>query len=117
MSAKNFDLQPLLEAVSDDPDIMSQVIQMFIQSTRENLEAIREAIQNHDAKAVKCSAHHLKGSLLEFSAQKAVALSLQLEKLGATEQLAAADGVWRELDAEIRDLVAELQQTEYLRSA
>lgn len=117
MNSKSFDLQPLLEAVSGDAEIMSQVISMFITSTRENLDAIREAIDKNDAKAVKTTAHHLKGSLLELAAAGAVALAFQLETMGAAEQLSGADKVWQDLDLAIRDLVTELNHTQYRRSA
>lgn len=117
MNVKAFDLQPLLEAVSGDEEIMSQVISMFISTTRENLDAIRDAIYRNDGKAVKMTAHHLKGSLLELGASRPVAMALQLENMGSTQQLTEADKVWQELDAAIRDLVTALDKTEYRRSA
>jgi len=117
MSAKAFDLQPLLEAVSGDEEILSQVISMFVSSTRENLDTIREAIVRNDGDLVKMTAHHLKGSLLELGAAGPVAIALQLEKMGSRHELAGADKVWQELDASIADLVAALDQTEYRRSA
>src|SRR5690349_529903 len=117
MSASSFDLQPLLEAVGGDKEIMSQVLSMFVTSTRENLDAIHEAIGKGDARAVKVTAHHLKGSLLELGAAGAVALAFALEKMGTDQQLAGADRIWSELDAAIRELVTALNQTEYRRTA
>lgn len=117
MNAKAFNLQPLLEAVSGDAEILSQVISMFVSSTRENLDTIREAIGRNDGKLVKVTAHHLKGSLLELGAAVPVALALQLENMGSRQDLAGADKVWQDLDAAIADLVAALDQTEYRRSA
>jgi HPt (histidine-containing phosphotransfer) domain-containing protein len=112
-----FDLQPLLEAVSGDPEIMSQVISLFINSTRNDVNTLREALARNDGRTVKATAHHLKGSLLELGAKELVAMALRLEQMGSAQQLTAAEGVWQELDAALRELVAALDQTEYRRTA
>lgn len=117
MNVPAFDLKPLLEAVDGDREMMSQVISMFINSTQKDVYALQNAIANNDGKAVKSTAHHLKGSLLEFGAQELVAMTRRLEELGSTQQLADAGKVWLELDAALRKLVAMLDQTEYRRSA
>jgi HPt (histidine-containing phosphotransfer) domain-containing protein len=117
MNAPAFDLNPLLEAVSGDRETMSQVISMFISSTRADVDVLRDAIAKNDGKAVKSTAHHLKGSLLEMNAQALVALTLKLEQLGAAQQLAEAYPLWQELDVKLRSLVALLDETEYRRTA
>jgi HPt (histidine-containing phosphotransfer) domain-containing protein len=117
MKAPVFDLQPLLEAVSGDPEIMSQVISLFINSTSNDVKILREALARNDGRTVKATAHHLKGSLLEIGAKELVALALRLEQMGSSQQFADADVVWQELDAALRDLVAVLDQTEYRRTA
>ncbi len=117
MNAPAFDLQPLLNAVSGDTQIMRQVISMFISSTRDDLNLLRDAIAKNDGRAVKSTAHHLKGSLLELAAKDLVALALRMEQLGAAQQLADAGQLWQELDVSLRNLVAALDQTEYRRCA
>lgn len=117
MNAPAFDLNPLLEAVSGDRETMSQVISMFISSTRADVDALRDAIARNDGKAVKSTAHHMKGSLLEMNAEGLVALALKLEQLGSAQQLAEAYPLWQELDEKLRKLVALLDETEYRRTA
>ncbi|HET9240835.1 MAG TPA: Hpt domain-containing protein [Oligoflexus sp.] len=117
MNAPAFDLNPLLEAVSGDRETMSQVISIFISSTRADVDALRDAIAKNDSKAVKSTAHHLKGSLLEMNAKALVTLALKLEQLGAAQQLAEAYPLWQELDVKLRSLVAVLNETEYRRTA
>lgn len=117
MNAPVFDLKPLLDAVSGDKEIMSQVISMFISSTRDDLDVLRDAIAKNDSRAVKSTAHHLKGSLLELDAKDMVAMALRLEQMGFAQQLADAGQLWQELDAALRKLVKLLDQTEYRRSA
>lgn len=117
MNAPVFDLTPLLDAVGDDRDLMNQVITMFINSTRNDVSILREAIAKNDSNAVRSAAHHLKGSLLELSAKDLVAMALRLERMGSAQQLAGADKLWQELDAALCDLVTMLNQTEFLRTA
>jgi HPt (histidine-containing phosphotransfer) domain-containing protein len=117
MNAPAFDLKPLLEAVSGDRETMSQLITMFISSTRADVDALRDALAKNDGKAVKSTAHHLKGSLLEMNAKALVALALKLEQMGAAQQLAEAYPLWQELDEKLRSLVAVLDETEYRRTA
>jgi HPt (histidine-containing phosphotransfer) domain-containing protein len=117
MNAPAFDLKPLLEAVDGDREMMSQVISLFINSTQNDVHVLQVAIANNDGKAVKSTAHHLKGSLLEIGAKDLVAMTRRLEELGRAQQLAEAGRLCQELDAALRELVAVLDQTEYRRSA
>jgi HPt (histidine-containing phosphotransfer) domain-containing protein len=108
---------PLLDAVGDDRELMSQVITMFINSTRNDVSILREAIAKNDSNAVKSTAHHLKGSLLELSAKDLVAMALRLEQMGSAQQLADAGKLWQQLDVALRDLVTALDQSEFRHTA
>lgn len=117
MNTPDVDLNPLLEAVSGDRETMSQFISMFISSPQADVLSLRDAIVRNDGKAVKSTAHHLKGSLLEIKAQGLVALAFKLGQLVTAQQLVDAYPLWQDLDGSLRKLIALLDETEYRRSA
>ncbi len=57
-----FDLQALLSRTMGDRTFAKKVVEIFLQSTPETLEALETAIEDSDAKAIARWAHTLKGS-------------------------------------------------------
>jgi CheY-like chemotaxis protein/HPt (histidine-containing phosphotransfer) domain-containing protein len=83
-----------------DPDILGECLDAFVQDTPVQLAAMRAAIQQRDAAAVRRGAHSLKGSSATLGACRMLALCKQLEATVTAGALAAADASLSQLEAE-----------------
>ena len=78
------------------------------QITRAKSTLIREAIQQNDALGVKQASHALKGALSNLAASQARQIAANLERLGASGNLAPATIVLGDLEREITRVVESL---------
>jgi PAS domain S-box-containing protein len=66
-----------------DPSLMSQIFASFISDGTERIRILRNAIVDHDAEAVRKTAHALKGACNTIGAQRMADIALRLETMGA----------------------------------
>jgi CheY-like chemotaxis protein len=98
-------------AVLLDPAVTRKrrFVEIFLQLAPRDVERIVSA---HDAGALSAGAHRLKGSAFALGLRQLALTCEELERLGASNDLAAAGGIVRrltsELDATCRALEAEL---------
>ena len=71
------------------PDILNELIELFIDGVPPQLVALREAVEAGDAHSVERIAHTLKGSCGNMGARRMEALCAELEEIGRCEDLAA----------------------------
>jgi HPt (histidine-containing phosphotransfer) domain-containing protein len=86
-----------------EPDVVTELIEMFLEDTMPLLKNIREALEQNNPEALKEAAHTLKGSSGNLGA---VALSGMCK----TIQLKAAEGYLEGIQEDITNL-----ETEFLR--
>jgi CheY-like chemotaxis protein len=68
----------LLEHMAGDPELLAEMVALFLQDCPQLLAALREALARGDARALKRAAHTLKGTVSNFAAPAATAAALRL---------------------------------------
>jgi PAS domain S-box-containing protein len=67
-----------------DPSLMSQIFASFISDGTERVRILKNSIQEHDAEAVRKTAHALKGACNTIGAQRMADIAHQLEATAST---------------------------------
>ena len=71
-----------------EPDILEELIELFLDEAAHQLAALREAIEDGDARTMKRLAHTLKGSSANMGATRMASICANLlEEVGGTEDL------------------------------
>jgi two-component system, sensor histidine kinase and response regulator len=73
-----------------EPDILNELIELFLTDVPPQLAALREAVEAGDAHSVERIAHTLKGSCGNMGAVRMEAICAELEEIGRSEDLATA---------------------------
>jgi signal transduction histidine kinase/CheY-like chemotaxis protein len=103
--------EPLLARVGGSHVMLEEIIGLFLEDAPKLLESIRQALAAGDANAAYRAAHTLKGSVGNFDALLAVALAQRLEARAREGDIAAANGVFASLEAEMHSLQLTLAGT------
>ena len=83
-----------------EPDLLNELIEQFLTNVPPQLVVLREAVEAGDAHSVERIAHTLKGSSANMGAKRIGAICAKLEKMGHSEDLAAAPGLISRLEGE-----------------
>jgi two-component system, sensor histidine kinase and response regulator len=73
-----------------EPDILKELIEMFLADVPSQLEALREATEKGDAQGVEWVSHTLKGICGNMGAVRMESICAELEEIGRSAHLAAA---------------------------
>jgi HPt (histidine-containing phosphotransfer) domain-containing protein len=95
--------------IEGEPDILAEVVQVFLNSTPVRLSDLQQAITQNDAAAVKDLAHALKGSSGTLGARQMAELCLQLEMTGRSGDLGQSEALWLKLEEEFTRVRAVLE--------
>ncbi len=101
----------VMARVGSDPEVLREIIQLFIEDCPKQLEAIQVGLQAGDAKAVYRAAHTLKGSVGNFQAQEIVALLQRLEARAREGDLATCGKVYEQIETATNRLMTTLAHT------
>ncbi|MDQ3302653.1 MAG: response regulator [Actinomycetota bacterium] len=102
------DLRELQE--EGEPDILEELVEIFLGDAPRQLETLREATETVDARSVKRIAHTLKGSCGNMGAVRMAALCGELEAIGHSEDLGAAPAHIFRLEEEFGRVRAAFEQ-------
>ena len=91
-----------------EPDILTELINLFLDDAPIRLRSIREAAAKGDAHALEKNAHTLKGSSQNMGATRMGALCAELQEAGSAGDLARAPELVDLLTAEFERVDAEL---------
>lgn len=83
-----------------EPDLLRELIELFLTDVPARLVALREAVRADDAHSVQRIAHTLKGSCGNMGAVRMAAVCAELEEIGRSEDLQAAMEQTSRLDEE-----------------
>jgi len=92
--------------------LLDELIDLFVSDLPKRLNAITEAIEHADAKALALQAHALRGSAANFGASRLDELCGKLEELGVDGALAGTPTMLNELGregAQVRDALLALK--------
>jgi HPt (histidine-containing phosphotransfer) domain-containing protein len=101
-----FDEAELLNTVQGDRALLAELGTLFLTDSPMQVTAVRDAIARNDAPSLRFAAHAIKGSAATLTARRVAARAHELEKIGASGNLAgAAEGL-----ANMEAALAELRQ-------
>jgi HPt (histidine-containing phosphotransfer) domain-containing protein len=101
-------LAHLRRTVGDDPAVLTELIDTFLEDAPHLLADLRHALEQSDAAAVRLTAHSLKSNGAEFSAQTFADLCKQLEDQAKAGMLEGADHLLEHAEAEFERVRAAL---------
>ncbi|MBF0495230.1 MAG: response regulator [Deltaproteobacteria bacterium] len=99
-----FDKASFMTRIGDDLEFAQALIGVFLEALPADLGRIREAVERKDAGELQRTAHKLKGSLGNISAEAGRECALRVEKIGRENRLAEAEAAFSELDQALDQL-------------
>jgi signal transduction histidine kinase/CheY-like chemotaxis protein len=105
---KAFNREELLANLDGDPELLREVVELFLEDAPRALAEIAGAISAHDAVRLDRAAHALKGTVGNFGALNAHDLALRLEMMGKNAALTEAEEVFSALADEMERLRSTL---------
>ncbi len=103
------DRETLMERVGHSPELLVELIELFIQLGPEMLAEIKDSIERGSAEDLQRSAHTFKGSVGNFAAQDVFQTALSLENMGRNQEMSRAQDVVNLLENEMNILTEELK--------
>jgi HPt (histidine-containing phosphotransfer) domain-containing protein len=104
-----FDKTILLEKVYGDKDLLTELLDMFLEMSPSMLDSIDHAIHSRDTKKLSEVAHTLKGSVGHFSVEGPFNTANQLENMAKSNDLSQAPDTFEILKKELEILNQELK--------
>ncbi len=104
-----FDRAALLERVEGDADLLSAIVDVFLEDAPNAIRAIDVAQAAGDASALRLAAHALKGASASISAEALRAAAHDLEHLAHAGRLTDAPGAVTRVRDELTALVPALE--------
>lgn len=101
-----FDYAASVQQVGDDPELLSQLVAVFLEQLPLLLPPLETAVAHNDARAIRQAAHALCSSVSVIAAPRAKDIARKLELMGLNSEL---DRV-RETHAELQSEFSTLQQ-------
>jgi two-component system, sensor histidine kinase and response regulator len=105
-SAVNFD--ELLNRVDRDPQLLREVVDIFLSDYPLRMSALRLAIAEADWRTAEKVSHTLKGMLSNMAATRAASAAAHLELLARSVDAAALPDALASLEGEVALLLPEL---------
>jgi two-component system sensor histidine kinase/response regulator len=109
LSRLGVDRAALDRTLDGDAGLLKELVEIMAVESPRHLARISAAIAAQDAKALRDSAHALKGAVANFCCASAVDAALRLELMGRDARLTDADIAFTELRGELAALLRELE--------
>ncbi|WP_088891063.1 Hpt domain-containing protein [Leptolyngbya ohadii] len=93
----------------DEPTLVSQIIDCYLQESPSLMAAMREAVSQQNGAALMRAAHSLKSSSQSLGAIRMAEICLELEQMGRSGTMASQD---QEIAAAMAQLAAEYHRVE-----
>jgi HPt (histidine-containing phosphotransfer) domain-containing protein len=103
----------LLVVGGDEPEVVQEFIDLFIQDSEKLLTEIRQAVEQQDAASLVKSAHSLKSSSAQLGALTLSDYCQTLELMGRDERLDGSEAVLHNAEAEnqrVREAFMNMQR-------
>jgi PAS domain S-box-containing protein len=102
------DRSAMLGQVDGDPELLSELVTLFLETYPVLLGELREGIRDGSSSRTKEAAHSLRGAVSNFQVTTAVDLAQSLELMGRNGDLQGAEDKFTRLEAEMRRIGAAL---------
>jgi two-component system, sensor histidine kinase and response regulator len=106
------DRETLMERVGNSPELLLELIQLFMDIGPGMLEDIKDSIRRGSADELQRSAHTFKGSVGNFAAHNVFQAALSLENMGRNLEISGAQDAVNLLEKEMNILTEELKAIE-----
>jgi HPt (histidine-containing phosphotransfer) domain-containing protein len=104
------DVRDALSRLGDDHELLSAIIEIYLEDSPALLEKIRRAVMGNDPGSLQRAAHNLKGLAATLSAGDVAAAASRLEHMGSSNSLANAAAAVAELESQLNDLKSVAQR-------
>lgn len=108
-NSKVFQSEEFREQCGDEPDLMAEIIDLFLQEQRVQRAAIAESLSGCQYEELSYLAHTLKGSLGSLHAKQAQSCAECLERAAKQHDRAACEAAANALQDSLSDLIPALQ--------
>ncbi|MBU2550402.1 MAG: response regulator [Proteobacteria bacterium] len=96
-----FNFADFSDRISDDSDILEEIINLFLHDLPRRLSAVSSALASNDESKITSTAHCLKGMCANISALSATEAAARLEEIGRSGNLESAREAFADLKTEI----------------
>jgi len=96
-----FDRDSALERLGGDEELFAEVAGVFRDDSPKMLDDLKQAIAANDAVAVRRTAHGLKGAAGYVGGTKVAETAVEIERLGAANELAETSRLFADLEREV----------------
>ena len=93
--------------VEGEPDLLDELIELFLTDVPPLLIVLREAVEGGDAHSVERSAHTLKGSCSSMGAIRMAEICEKLRETGTTGDLVQTSVLFNQLETEFNRVRSE----------
>lgn len=100
----------LLECLDNDPQLLKEVIGIFMADCPEKLAELRAAVTARNSNQIASGSHALRGSVSVFGAKTAVEAAQKLESLGRQGKVEDVDEAFSALERAIALVTSALEQ-------
>ncbi len=98
------DIEKALERSMGDKEFLEEILQEFVSSMPQQLEALETAVTGGDGESIAHQAHTMKGASANLGADDMAAIALKLEQMGKESDLSGARQAIDELGKELQRL-------------
>lgn len=109
VSTTNWNLAELLERLDNDQDFLRELLTIFRDDSRSNLQKARAALQARDLPELTRAAHTMKGMLKNLSMDCAADIAYALETSAREERYEIAQASFARLEEALTTLVPEVE--------
>ncbi len=106
------DLDSVLAHLGGNHELLRDVVGLFREHAAKLMGQLRDAIKGEDWNSLRRAAHTLKGSVNFFGVPKIKELAEQLERIGASKNLAGISELMELLTQEVNQLLDTLNQVD-----
>jgi len=96
-----FDLGEALTRARGKRSLLAELVRIFLEDANVQMLALRAALDAADLDRIERSAHRLKGSAMNVSAQLTADVALQIEQGARAGQAPLTRALWEKLEAEV----------------
>lgn len=104
------DVQDALSRLDDDRELLSAIIEIYLEDSPALLQKIRRAIMGNDPRALQRAAHNLKGLAVTLSAGDVAAAASRLEHMGSSSSLGDAAAAVSVLEEHLNEMKSAAQR-------
>jgi HPt (histidine-containing phosphotransfer) domain-containing protein len=98
--------EKVLDDFEGDKELLTEAMNLFLESVRNQIGALRQAISDNDADLVRREAHSIKGGAANLTADELSRVAFELETIGKSGTLGTSTVILERLEKEFYRLDA-----------